>query len=303
MDQEVDLRHLRYFLQVSESLHFGRAAEILGISQPPLSQQIKRLEHILGYPLFERTTRGVKLTRVGQYFSERARKIVGMLQDDIDRVRRLAGGETGVLTIGVSTCSVMLSKLPKAIKRYRSLYPDVEFRIREVSMVDQFRSLRNGELDLGFMRDGKPCDGLSLVTIERRPFIAILPTGHSLAARKTLRPSDLRNEQFVLFPRELGSGTYDRITACCSADGFWPKVGMEVPQWPNIIQLIASGLGVCLAPACVGEFSMAGVEYKKLRSSSWSSLDVGMKPKLDNPVAEAFLEIVLQEFSISRGTG
>ena len=145
MKQEIEFRHLRYFLAVSETLHFSKAAVQLGMAQPPLSQQIRNLERIVGYPLFQRTTRGVKLTKVGQYFRERARNAVTQMQDDVEMARRLGSGQEGILTVGFSG-SVMLTTLPKAIERYRRVYPKVELRLRELVTAEQLPSLLDGTL-------------------------------------------------------------------------------------------------------------------------------------------------------------
>src|SRR6204780_1128928 len=132
MDEEIELRHLRYFLAVAETLHFSRAAEVLGIAQPPLSQQIKRLEQLLGHRLFDRTTRGVKLTLAGQLLAERARSTIEKVQDDLAQVRRLGRGEEGTLTVGFSG-SVMFTELPAAIGAFRGRYPKGELGFREFS--------------------------------------------------------------------------------------------------------------------------------------------------------------------------
>jgi DNA-binding transcriptional LysR family regulator len=187
MKREIEFRHLRYFLAVAETLHFSKAAAQLRMAQPPLSQQIRSLERILGYPLFERTTRGVRLTKVGEYFRERARNTVTKMQDDVEMARRLGSGQEGVLTVGFSG-SVMLTTLPKAIERYRRVYPKVELRLRELVTAEQMPSLLDGSLDLGFLRDGEPQDGLSIESILRERFIAVLPARHRLAGRATIRP-------------------------------------------------------------------------------------------------------------------
>lgn len=300
MNQEVELRHMRYFLAVAETLHFGRAAEMLGISQPPLSQQIKNLENILGHPLFDRTTRGVKLTRVGQYFAERARGILTILQDDIAGVKRLGEGQEGILKVGITSSSVMLTHLPKAIRRYRTLHPRVELRLREDAMDVQISALQTGALDLGFIRDGAIGEGLYIETIEREPFVAILPVHHRLARKTKIDPSELKDEPFVLFDRALGSVSFDRIVAICNAAGFSPDIVQEAPQWPTIVQLIVAGLGITLAPACIARFAMPGVVYKKLFPSGWSTIDVVRKLKLGNPAAADFLALVFEEFATKR---
>ena len=296
MKQEIEFRHLRYFLAVAETLHFSKAAAQLRMAQPPLSQQIRSLERMLGYPLFDRTTRGVRLTRVGQYFRERALNTVTKMQDDVEMARRLGRGQEGVLTVGFSG-SVMLTTLPKAIERYRRLHPEVQLRLRELVTAEQMSSLLDGTLDLGFLRDGEPRDGLSIESILRERFIAVLPARHKLALQATIRPADLRNESFVLFARHMGPLAFDRTLACCEAEGFRPNVVQEAPQWPTVVRLVAAGSGISLAPACVANFAMPGVVYKKLRSRCWTSIDIGLKPNIDNPAVEAFLGLVRQQFS------
>jgi DNA-binding transcriptional LysR family regulator len=296
MKQEIEFRHLRYFLAVAETLHFSKAAAQLGMAQPPLSQQIRSLERILGYPLFQRTTRGVRLTKVGEFFRERARNTVTKMQDDVEMARRLGSGHEGVLTVGFSG-SVMLTTLPKAIERYRRLYPKVELRLRELVTAEQMPSLLDGTLDLGFLRDGEPQDGLALESILRERFIAVLPTRHKLAGKVTIRPGELRNEPFVLFARRMGPLAFDRTIACCEAEGFRPNVVQVAPQWPTVVRLVAAGSGISLAPACVANFAMPGVVYRKLRSRHWSSIDIGLRPNLDNPAVEALLSIVRSQFS------
>ncbi len=296
MKQEIEVRHLRYFLAVAETLHFSKAAAQLGMAQPPLSQQIRSLERILGYPLFERTTRGVRLTKVGQYFRECSQNTVTKIQDDVEMARRLGSGQEGVLTVGFSG-SVMLTTLPKAIERYRRAYPRVELRLRELVTAEQMPSLLDGALDLGFLRDGEPRDGLSIESILRERFIAVLPARHRLAGRATIRPGDLRNEPFVLFARRMGPLAFDRTISCCEVEGFRPNVVQEAPQWPTVVRLVAAGSGISLAPACVANFAMPGVVYKKVRSRHWTSIDIGLKPNLDNPAVEALLSIVRRQFA------
>jgi DNA-binding transcriptional LysR family regulator len=296
MKQEIEFRHLRYFLTVAETLHFSKAAAQLGMAQPPLSQQIRDLERMLGYPLFDRTTRGVRLTKVGQFFRERALNTVAKMQSDVEIARRLGSGQEGVLTVGFSG-SVMLTTLPKAIERYRRLYPRVELRLRELFTSEQMHALLDGTVDLGFLRDGEPREGLSMESILQERFLVALPSRHKLASYASIRPADLRNEPFVLFARRMGPLAFDRTFACCEEEGFRPNVVQEAPQWPTVVRLVAAGSGISLVPACVASFAMPGVVYKKLRSRHWTSIDVGLKPGLDNPAAAAFLSIVRKQFS------
>jgi len=291
MNDRIELRHLRYFLAVAETLHFGRAAEKLGMAQPPLSQQIRNLERYLGYPLFDRTTRGVRLTRVGQFFLERARTTLAKVGNDVEMARRLGSGQEGALTVGFAG-SIMFTGLPKAIRLYRRMHPNVELRLREGATEDQMPLLLDGTLDLGFLRDG-----VTIETILREPFVAVLPARHKLAGQTAISPAALKDEPFVLFARRMGALAYDRTVACCEAEGFRPNFVQDAPQWPTVLRLVAAGLGVSLAPACVARITTPGVVFKRVRSRHWTSIDIGMKAKLDNPAAEAFLSIVRRQFS------
>lgn len=292
MNEEIELRHLHYFLAVAETLHFGKAAQKLGMAQPPLSQQIKNLERMLGYALFDRTTRGVKLTTVGQFFRDRALNTLARMQDDLEMTRRLGAGKEGVLNVGFSG-SVMLTALPKAIQAYRWERPNVELRLRELVIAEQISALLDGTLTIGFLRDGETRDGLLVESIFREPYLAVLPSRHKLARRKVLFPVDLKEERFVLFARRMGNLAYDRTVACCEQAGFRPNIVQDAPQWPTVLRLIAAGLGVSIAPVCVGNLMMPGITYRKLRCRGhWSSVDIGFRSDLQNPAAETFLQIV-----------
>jgi len=296
MNQEIEFRHLRYFLAVSETLHFGRAAAKLAMAQPPLSQQIRKLERHLGFGLFDRTTRGVRLTRVGQFFLERARNTVAKLADDVELARRLGSGQEGVLTVGFSG-SIMFTALPKAIGHYRRVHPTVELRLREMVTADQIPLLLDGTLDLAFLRDGEPREGLTIEPILREPFVAVLPASHKLAAKTAISPVELKAEPFVLFTRKVGRLAYDRTVACCEAEGFRPNIVQDAPQWPTVLRLVAAGLGVSLAPACIAGLATPGVIFRRVRSKHWTSVDIGMKAKPDNPAAAVFLVIARKQFS------
>lgn len=177
-----EVRQLRYFLAVAETLHFTRAAKKLGMAQPPLSYQIRKLEALLGYALFERTTRGVKMTRAGEVLAERARNTLGKLAEDVEQVRRVGSGEEGTLTVGFSG-SIMLTGLPFAIGEYRRRRPRVALRLRELVTADQIAALLDGTIDLGFLRDGEATAGLTLTNIAHERYVAVLPAKHKACAR------------------------------------------------------------------------------------------------------------------------
>jgi DNA-binding transcriptional LysR family regulator len=187
MKDAVELRHLRYFLAVAETLHFGRAAQKLGMAQPPLSQQIKRLEEMIGAPLFARTTRGVTLTPAGAMLRERATATMARLADDLEQTRRVGRGEEGRLRVGFSG-SVMFTELPAAIQRYRRAYPRVEVQLREMWTSEQLPALADGSIDVGFLRDGERRPELAITPLLREPFHVTLPADHTLRRQRTVDP-------------------------------------------------------------------------------------------------------------------
>ena len=290
MDEAIELRHLRYFLAVAETLHFSKAAERLGIAQPPLSQQIRRLEELLGHRLFDRTTRGVKLTLAGQLLAERARSTMEKVHDDLAQVRRLGRGEEGTLTVGFSG-SVMFTELPAAIGHYRHRYPKVELRLREMVTSAQITALLDATIDLAFMRDGDPTEGVEMHTLLEERFVAVLPEVHALARRKALRVADLKSEPFVFFSRRMGPLAFDRTVACCEKHGFRPNIVQEAPQWPTLVRLVAAGLGVCLAPACVATVTIPGAVYREVHAADRTTVDLGVKAGVEQALARNFVEV------------
>src|SRR4029078_2770753 len=180
MTEQLELRHLRYFIAVAEELHFGRAARKLGITQPPLSLQIQRLEAELGVQLFERTNRRVQLTPAGKTLLEEGRHVVSAFSSATDAARRAARGETGSLTVAFAA-SVMFLSLPRIIRRFRAQFPSVRLELRELPPGSQIVALRNGELDIGFLREPPPDAELTTETVMREELLLALSTRHALA--------------------------------------------------------------------------------------------------------------------------
>jgi DNA-binding transcriptional LysR family regulator len=276
MNDEIDLRQLRYFLAVAETLHFTRAAKKLGIAQPPLSQQIRKLEQNLGYPLFIRSTRGVRLTPAGKLLATRAQATLDKVRNDMAEVRRIGRGEEGTLTVAFSG-SIMFTNLPLAIQDYRRRFPRVELRLRELTTAAQIASLLDRSIDLGFLRDGDPTEGVHIETLLKERFLAVLPQSHPLAAKATLRMKDLATEPFILFARSHGALAWDRTIACCERAGFTPNIVQNAPQFPTVIRLVAAGLGVSLVPACLANLGIPGAVYRDIHSPVRTTVDAGMR--------------------------
>ena len=258
----MDLRQLRYFLTVSEELHFGRAAERLGIAQPPLTLTIQKLERELGCELFLRG-RQTQLTEAGTKLAEEARLVLDQAEHAAESTRRVARGESGELRVGVPP-SVMLTKLPAAIRMYRLRYPKVAFTLREMGTAAIERALVDRTIDLGFLRESRGPQSLRSDLFLTEPLVAVLPAIHPLAKQKALRLQALRKEPFVFFPRRIGPAFYDVLLGECGDAGFVPNIVQEATQWQTVISLVEAGMGVSVAPACVEKFAWSGVVYHRL---------------------------------------
>jgi DNA-binding transcriptional LysR family regulator len=283
-----DLRQLRYFVAVAEELHFSRAAERLGIAQPPLTQQIQKLERLLGCAVFTRG-RTNSLTAAGTVLLEESRRILAQVDSAMESTRRSARGETGRLILGVPP-SVMLSGLPAVIRQFRKRYPAVSFTLREMSTSSIEEAVRAGEVDLGFLRETQPGPPLASEILYAEPVVAVLPKAHPLAARRSLKLEQLSAEPFVFFPRRLGPALHDRIAGLCVQAGFAPRIAQEATQWQTVISLVEAGSGVSLAPACVRKFRWPHVVYRSLGAAT-TTVAACWQQKGLNPAAAAFLKM------------
>ncbi|MGZ4788222.1 MAG: LysR substrate-binding domain-containing protein [Terriglobales bacterium] len=297
MNTDIDLRHLRYFVAVAEELHFGRAALRLHIAQPPLSQQIKQLERNLGHPLFVRTSRAVSLTAAGKELLERARRILTRMDEDLAAVRRVGRGDVGTLTIAFTGSAILSDPLPEAIRTYRRRYPEVDLRLREMGTMMQIDALRDGSIDLGFLRDPGPFDGLVIEELLREPYVAVLPSRHPLARLTTVPVKKLRGEPFIFHRRSIGPLAYDRTMAICQHHGFLPQVVQEAPQWPTAIRLVESGLGVTIAPRCVSKLETMGVVFRPIDAKRpFTEVSLGHRNEPLMPTAAEFVRLARASF-------
>jgi DNA-binding transcriptional LysR family regulator len=281
-----DLRQLRYFVAVAEELHFTRAAERLGIAQPPLTQQIQKLEALLGCQLLTRG-RATALTPAGAVLLQESRRLLTQFDTVLDATRRAARGETGRLAIGVPP-SVMLSGLPAVIRRYRERYPAVSFTLREMATSAIESATASGEVDLGFLREAATVPPLVSKILYTEPVLTVLPKSHRLAGRAAIKLNTLRDEPFVFFPRRLGPAFHDRLISLCVSAGFTPKIVEEATQWQTVISLVEAGMGVTLAPACVRKFRWPQVVFKPLAGATTSVSACWHENGL-SPTASAFL--------------
>lgn len=297
MDREVELRHLRYFVAVAEELHFGRAALRLHLAQPPLSQQIRKLEEIVGHQLFTRTSRAVRLTAAGAILLDRARRTLRAVEQDLAEARSVGRGEIGSLRVGFIGSS-MLTPLPAMLGRYRRRHPKADLQLREATSSQLMQSVLDGALDVAFLRDGGPLPGLDVEGLFSEPFVAVLPANHPLARRKTISASALREEPFVFFPLAAGRMAYEKTMSICQKHGFRPRVVQEAPQWLTVLRLVGAGLGVSIAPACVEKIAAPDVVCVRLSLVHVrSDIELASRAGEDRAIVTAFRQIARESLS------
>ena len=261
--QGIEIRHLRYFLRVADELHFGRAAEILGISQAPLSQQIRQLEERLGVRLFDRNTRSVQLTPAGEVFADKAQAIVSALSDAVDETRMAGGLGSGVLRIGAMGSAVH-SVLPNALGAFSAKYPSARLDVHLHTTEEQLDLLANRQIDIALMRPPRVASGLETRQIFKEGFVAVFHENSELAKKQTLSIRDLKDQKFISYTEIRGIGYQDIVSQHCRQAGFLPRVTQRVSHTIGVVTLVAAGLGVGIVPAWVLNEPVAGVCYRPL---------------------------------------
>ncbi|MEL6128459.1 MAG: LysR family transcriptional regulator [Cyanobacteria bacterium J06627_3] len=287
----VELRHLRYFVAVAQALHFGRAAEHVGITQPVLSDQIRRLEDLLGVQLLYRTKRVVKLTEPGRIFLADALQVLGQTDAAIATVRRAAQGKFGKLAIGY-TGPALYTVLPEIVRMFRDRNPQVELTLHENCTPQQEAALQTNAIQVGFLHP--PIDApVNLKTVLQETMVVALPEHHPLLNQSHLSVKDLANESFILFPRTVGPYLYSQILSLCTQAGFNPTVVQEVTPQPTMIGLVAAGIGVAFVSASMQNISRPGVVYRQLQEETPSlQLAMAWKDEQKSPVLQSFLTVV-----------
>jgi DNA-binding transcriptional LysR family regulator len=285
----LEIRQLRYFIAVAEELHFRRAAARLHISQPPLSQQIARLEGELGVRLLNRTRRRVELTAAGEAFLRDARAMLEELDVAVSTVRRIDAGQAGVLRVNF-VGSALLSIVPGIVTRFRRRRPAVELELRERSTLEQLRALASGIVDVGLVRPPiDPDEALWTEVVMRERTVAAIPVGHPLARLQRVSLRRLAAEPLVLFPREQAPGFHDLLTGRLAATGTSPRVVQYAPEMLTIIGLVAAGIGVSPVPASVAGLGLEGVTYRPLVGAPATELLAVTRAGDDSPLVGAFV--------------
>jgi DNA-binding transcriptional LysR family regulator len=259
----VELRQLRYFLAVSEDLHFGRAAKRLNVSQPPLSVQIRRLERELGVALFRRTTRNVELTDAGLVLKEKVREIVDAVDDLADIAANATGEYRGSIRLGFVS-SAGLTILPQALRTFREAYRGVQLELTELTSTQLVDSLHDGAVDVGVLRGHNRTPGITTTPILEEELVVVLPAGHALAACPSLSPEQLVDEPMVFVARRLMPDFFDAVVGTVRTATGGPRIVQEAVQQETLTGLVAAGVGYTVLAESTMLVPRPGVVYRPL---------------------------------------
>ncbi|OHV12802.1 LysR substrate-binding domain-containing protein [Kushneria phosphatilytica] len=296
----MELRHLRYYIVVAEQLHFGRAARLLNISQPPLSNQIKNLEEEIGVQLLVRNNKEVRITPAGQYFLEAARKCIAALDKEIEFTQRIAQGKEGTVSIGFSG-TMSFHVLPSIVKDFKKNHPGIDIRLQQLTTYNQIVGLIHGTIDIGFLVSPVSDQRIDSITILEERFVACLPKNHPLATGcQVIDVSRLGNENWVMTPREAGHGYYDAILTLCKEHGFKPNVIQTAQEQQTLVALVAAEMGVTLLPQSATYIKNDHVVYKEIDSNMKKISSMAWNPGLLTDTARLFIHHV--EERMQKGT-
>ncbi|MGH8293881.1 MAG: LysR substrate-binding domain-containing protein [Steroidobacteraceae bacterium] len=292
----LELSQLRCFVAVAEELHFGRAAERLHMTQPPVSRQVQLLEQRIGVRLLERSSRSVHLTSAGRCFLTDARQILRLAESAMLAARRAAHGESGNVTIGFTAASGY-DFMPGMIARCRERLPDVQLTLKEMVTMEQIHALISGGLDLALLRPHASLKDFESMCVVREPLVAALPRTHPLARSRLPAPADFNGVSFIMYSPIEARYFHDLVASAFATAGVNPDYIQYTSQIHSMLALVRAGLGAALVPQAATSLHFEGVVFRPVRkASSWRpvELHIAWKRDNDNPARQTVLEACLE---------
>jgi DNA-binding transcriptional LysR family regulator len=291
----MDLRRLRYFIAVAEEGHITRAAERLGMQQPPLSRQISLMERELNLQLFRRLPRGVEMTNAGHALLREAKAMLAQLDRALETTRRAARGEQGSLCVGIAPTAPFNPLVPKSIRSFRESFPLVSLVLEEGLSNEVAARFNNDQMDVAFVRASQiHADGVVVTPLQEEPMVAALPSRHPMARgrTKTVRLKGLAGDPFILIGPP-GTGLHDETIAACREAGFIPRLGQPAPRITSTLGMVAVGLGVALVPSSMRSVRVDGVVYRPLEGAAPRAfLGLASRRGDPSPILKQFVSLV-----------
>lgn len=289
---DVDFADLEALLVLAETLHFGKAAEQLHVSQPALSKRIRRMEDRIGGPLLVRGYRDVQLTEAGRLLASRGRHLVAEASATLALTQRAARGEAGLLRIGFGIASI-LELLPAMLQRFRRAHPDVQISLRDMSTPNQIDALIRGDIDVGFIRHrAANNDQLRMRHVLDERLVAAVGPHSRWSAEAGLRA--MASEPFVIISRSTSASFHDHALSVCAAAGFAPRIVQEADALFTVVSLVRAGVGISLVPRSAAVMRLPGVRFHELgfAEAEWNIALAWHRDSDRVPLVRRFLETV-----------
>lgn len=290
--QMLELRQLEAFVVLAEELHFTRAAGRLGMSQPRLSQVLKRIERELDVQLLLRTRRRVELTAAGRVLLEEGRRTLAQARTAQALAQSAHGGRTGTLRVGFIEASVHWL-LPIVVRRFREAYPDVTIVLTGMVSTEQPAALERGDIDLGILRLVPMGPALTFEEIRKERLVLYLPRGHPLTREGRVAVAQLRHERFAYTPRRISPDLFDKVLGICLSHGYSPDIVQEATELQTVLALVAAGVGVTIAVESLKPIAGRHVVTRILDDpTAWVSIGVAWSRNDRNPALPALLDVI-----------
>lgn len=289
----MDVKQLRYFIALAEEQHFGRAAERLHITQPPLTRSIQALEASLDTRLFIRTSKGAALTAAGQLLLEKARTIVELTQDAGEQARLAGHGYLGRLEVGIFSSGIF-NVIPQLLGEFHRQRPDVKIRLHSMGKAEQLAALREKRIAIGFNRLVPKEPDIAVEWVRREPYIVALYEGHPLASKPVITLTDLEDEPMILYPNAPVYGLMQVIVDAFRHEGVRLNVEQEVDDVMTALALVASRFGMCITTESAANVQLPGIVYRPLHSLELQGIELSClyRREDDSPILSAFLRLI-----------
>ena len=293
MSNQIELRHLKYFLAVAEDLHFRKAADRLFISQPGLSRQIKQMEENIGIQLFERTNKKVYLTEPGIYLKKEITLALRNLEEVISHAQLLQEGIEGKINFGY-VGSAMQNVLPDLLLQIREKHPNIQFSLKEMENPKQIDRLLLQEIDLGFVRLNRVPRGLKIHPVFKDTFSLVLPINHPITNKNFKNLSQLRDESFILFDQSYSTDYYNEVMNIFNDNGFSPTISHNTVHASTIFKLVENNFGVSIVPSTLRFGYNMNIKFIELdKISQRTILSVVWNSSNRNPILNKILNYII----------
>lgn len=290
MGNQIEFRHLKYFLAVAEDLHFRKAADRLFISQPGLSRQIKQMEEELGVKLFERHNRKVELTKVGEYLKSEIRRNLKNLDDIFNHARLLNDGIGGDLKFGY-VGSAIQEIIPNLLLKFRTENPNALFSLKEMDNQKQIENLMSHDIDIGFVRLERVPRSLEIKPVLKENFCLVLPKNHPVSEGNYKNMSQFKNDAFILFDPKYSAFYFEKVMQIFDDSGFVPIISHNTIHASSIYKLVENNFGISIVPKSLQSNNIDGIKFIELdKIPQKTVLSAVWNKENRNPILKNFLK-------------